>query len=285
MSDGTCEYVLDPDNPETWSSEQRDECYVRNSILNDDGIWSCPHEPAEKDDLCIFHKDIAAKSESEVIEAFFEIVVDRESKSQHPCQLIGAKFGDFDITNDDPNSTIEIPPVDFSHSEFMGELIWSKATVVKSYFRGCTFNAEIDFRNVRFEQGADYTGVTCEASTDFFATRFRGDTSFAEAIFKAENKFNSATFGADSTFSSAQFIGATTFRKSTSSQAVDFTDVVFKTCPEFRFADFEHECDFAETMFERVRISAVPHLVRRHPFEKRFSVLKQRSKTRCLMAR
>ena len=30
--DGTCEYVLDPDRPETWGGEEGDECHLEQIV-------------------------------------------------------------------------------------------------------------------------------------------------------------------------------------------------------------------------------------------------------------
>jgi hypothetical protein len=52
--DDTCEYVLDPDDPETWGGEGT-ECYVDENVLNEEGVWSCPHAAMDDRSRCIFH--------------------------------------------------------------------------------------------------------------------------------------------------------------------------------------------------------------------------------------
>jgi len=67
--DGTCEYVLDPDDPDTWGGEEGDECHVRDEVLNKDGVWTCPHDAEEGKNQCIFHQSIDEKSDEVVVDA------------------------------------------------------------------------------------------------------------------------------------------------------------------------------------------------------------------------
>ena len=59
-SDGTCSYVLDSDDPETWGGEDG-EIFPPNytAILDENGVWSCPYniKNTDEDDYCIFHND------------------------------------------------------------------------------------------------------------------------------------------------------------------------------------------------------------------------------------
>jgi hypothetical protein len=71
-TDGTCEYVLDPDDPETWGGEEGEECYVDEEVLNEDGVWTCPHDTEDGKDLCIFHLPVEEKDDEEVVDAFLD---------------------------------------------------------------------------------------------------------------------------------------------------------------------------------------------------------------------
>lgn len=52
---GTCEYVLDPDVPDTQGGSGDSRCFVSSSDLNDEGVWTCPHDAEESENLCPFH--------------------------------------------------------------------------------------------------------------------------------------------------------------------------------------------------------------------------------------
>jgi hypothetical protein len=99
-TDGTCEYVLDPDNPETWGGEEGDECYVDEEVLNEDGVWTCPHNAEENTDLCIFHISNSEKDSNEVNSAFKEKISDISDNSgpvAEELQFIGAYFKELNL--------------------------------------------------------------------------------------------------------------------------------------------------------------------------------------------
>lgn len=52
-ADRTCEYVLDPDNPDTWGEEESNECYVDDEVLNGDGVWACAYTAEDREKLCL----------------------------------------------------------------------------------------------------------------------------------------------------------------------------------------------------------------------------------------
>jgi hypothetical protein len=76
--DGTCEYVLDPDDPETWGGEEGDECFVDEDVLNENDVWNCPHEAEDTFEteygemgLCLFHAPVDKKEDEAVVDPIF----------------------------------------------------------------------------------------------------------------------------------------------------------------------------------------------------------------------
>lgn len=81
-TDGTCEYVLDPDDPETWGGEEGDKCYVDEEVLNEDGEWTCPHDAEESEELCIFHLPVEEKDDEKAAEAFLDVLDEATDRDQ-----------------------------------------------------------------------------------------------------------------------------------------------------------------------------------------------------------
>ncbi|AZH27052.1 pentapeptide repeat-containing protein [Haloplanus aerogenes] len=99
MSGGedTCGYVLDPDDPETWGGEEGEECRIDEELLNERGVWTCPHGAEAGEKLCIFHQRVEDKENGDVVEALSNAVEavggsDAESESDRTNEFIGAKF-------------------------------------------------------------------------------------------------------------------------------------------------------------------------------------------------
>ena len=118
-ADGTCEYVLDPDDPETWGGELGDECHDNKESLNEENVWSCPHFKSEGHEFCIFHKPIEQKENSNLIEELLDII--RESSTgSTKSEFLGAKFGDVNISDSVFGTESEVP-INLKHSRFLGK--------------------------------------------------------------------------------------------------------------------------------------------------------------------
>jgi len=158
--DGTCEYVLDPDDPETWGGEEGDECKVRDEVLDSNGIWSCPRDSKKGGKLCIFHTQVGEKSNKQVENAFETIINDisnNRDSEEASLRLLGSEIGKFAPNKNIFNGDIEKYEVDFTHATFHDTLKWPANTDTPDiYFRAATFSDVARFAGVEFKQAADF---------------------------------------------------------------------------------------------------------------------------------
>lgn len=92
--DGKCEYVFDPENPEI-PDRNAPNPSVAEELLNEEGVWRCPHDTAAGADLCIFHLPVSEKDDTEVVEEFLAVVEeatadDNPSDQPRTLQFLGA---------------------------------------------------------------------------------------------------------------------------------------------------------------------------------------------------
>ena len=181
--DGTCEYVLDPDDPETWDGEERDECYVEEEVLNEDGIWTCPHYIEDGEDLCIFHMPVEKKDDEKVVDAFLEVVdnstdFDSDPQKRKP-QFLGAKFGSLEL-GEEIKSIVVDPRL--SCAKFEKSTDWSGIKFEDNvFFSGAKFEQEADFSNSMFKAVAQFISVEFNKGADFKSTDFRENADFTKA--------------------------------------------------------------------------------------------------------
>jgi len=203
MSDagGTCEYVLDPDDPETWGGGNNDRCYIKDVKLNQDGVWACQRGTEENEDFCIFHKGVDKKDDEKVRSEF--IISIENPSHRNDCCFIGGKFGDLNIKN------LYIQDIDYkinlNHSEFYGELnaqysdINSNLTfrgsrLSETDFSGANINGKLDFLSAEFEEWAHFSRVSFYGGTNFGSSVFKNGASFVESEFGASADFQDAVF-------------------------------------------------------------------------------------------
>ena len=229
--DGTCEYVLDPENPETWGGEEGDGCYVEKDILNEDGVWTCPHNTEKNEDVCIFHLPIEKKDNNETVDAFVDIV-NSDSSSSHELskktpQFLGGIFENFNI--DENIGLNEGVVISLSHSTIKGELHWSDIIVNNSCIdmSGVHFKDIVDFEETKFNTKVDFTGAEFCSSTNFEGSEF--EREFRCLFAKANDviSFTGALFADIADFERTKFDDFVSFQNSKFEQSAKFSSVVF----------------------------------------------------------
>lgn len=198
---GTCEYILDPKEPETWGGSAGEQCHIDPAALNEDGLWTCPHDAAHEEDLCLFHLPVEKKEDRAVIEAFvqaLETAADAPDSQtrERVLQFIGARFGTFDLRDYSVDGLPTAAGIDLSYASVADSLDWRDATLDIEFllFIGTRFGGNVSFEGVAF---GEYTA--------FLAAEFAGDANFEAAVFGGEGDFRSASFSGDTSFSSARF--------------------------------------------------------------------------------
>jgi uncharacterized protein YjbI with pentapeptide repeats len=251
---GTCEYVLDPDKPETWGGEEGDECHVRDDMLNEDGVWTCPHDAEDFRDRCIFHQR-ARPSETD---AFLD-TIDEATPSDDPeaqerrLEFIGAKFRDFELGEDSPDVLAEETEIVMTHAQFDGQFEWS-ADVSDIRFRGATFisnyvTESIKFRRMEFGGEADFSYAEFGGEASFYKTEFGGEVDFSHAEFGGEAGFMGAEFRGEVDFSHAEFGGEAGFMGAEFRGEAYFDSAEFGGKTIFYETEFRVEASFYKTEF------------------------------------
>jgi uncharacterized protein YjbI with pentapeptide repeats len=263
--DGTCEKVVDPDNPETWGGDEGDQWYSHkglifsdderdphNKLLNNDGVWECPHEATGKMDgerRCIFHLPVDEKDDEKVADAFLNVLekateqADSTVQERH-LQFLAAEFGTLDLRETPPEILAEDAELYLTHTEFDGKVDLSDATfnVSRIDLSGSNFAAHVSFYN------NDFAGVA-----DFIDTDFEGQTDFIDVNFKNKSHFVSSKFEEGVLFGDAEFEERANFRDAEFNEKVDFLGAEFNERADFGDADFR-EGHFYGTKFRSVAI-------------------------------
>lgn len=239
---GTCEYVLDPDDPETWGGEEGDECYVDEEVLNEDGVWNCPHYAERGEKLCTFHLPVKKKDEEIVIERF------REAIAEGKYQFLGAEFEKFNPASDSL-VTMNDRYLDFSHASFHGKIDWNQVTCEANIrFRGVEFSDQTEFRGSRFDGIADFRGSSFIESVSFGVSKFNKRVNFQRAEFKSHTSLRHSEFNEKAVFSQAIFRDNVDFEKTTFDGIGLFTGTTFSEVSIFRQTAFG-STDFSHVVF------------------------------------
>jgi uncharacterized protein YjbI with pentapeptide repeats len=196
-TDGTCEYVLDPDDPETWGGEEGDECYVDEDVLNESGVWKCPRDVEENENLCMFHlppeksKDTLTKLFTKVNHSWEGGATEHSGHKDSLC-FIGARFGSKNINlneldaawhksfdpmryhDDGPDrrfyslsSHVYDKPIDLRHSRFEGEVDWSDVIIKHPMrFDGAKFFEDVNM-GAEFKKDVSFRGIIVGGKIDF----------------------------------------------------------------------------------------------------------------------
>jgi uncharacterized protein YjbI with pentapeptide repeats len=275
--EGTCEYVLDPDDPETWGGGKGDDCYVENELLNDEGVWTCPHDAEENEDLCIFHLPVDKNSDEATAEAFFEIINNDEVEGRKN-EFVGSKFGNIKL-RDDKEKEIVNERVELAHSKIggdinsfamdIGERSYSYQTTDTVFrteinlsgvvfqgninFCGTSFLEDVIFNGAKFESFATFAGATFEKDVNFNDAVFEGRTAFRTAHFHGDGQFKNVEFSPPDqaiSFESTIFKGEANFSRTVFRCILRFSDSIFNESTSFRYSEFIGSVEFVDTTFE-----------------------------------
>lgn len=287
-ANGTCEYILDPDDPKTWGGSEDDECYIKKNELNEQGVWSCPHQTDNK--YCVFHDsygtkdtepsrdvgkssleellDSAKSNETDSLDELKEIINKLNSNSEVggggsrrsyiAIPLIGAEFNELNYNEieiaSESNLTLDLRHTTISSIEFID------VTTSQGYdFRGARFTDEVTFRQTRFEGGVNFKGATFSCDVRFYESEFARLANFAETKFCGLADFTDATFEPVSDnynsiikFENSIFKGRADFEESNFHLPVSFTECKFveTVTADFRHVTFYKEVYFSKTLFD-----------------------------------
>lgn len=259
MSDagGICEYVLDPDDPETWGGTAGDGCYVDREYLNADGVWTCPHDTEDGGRLCIFHRPVDEKADEDVVDAFLTALDEATrgftpGRSDRLLPFLGATFGDFDLSDNPPVIALRETTLDLSHARIEGRFDWSDSTfeAARVRFADVTFGGETSFRSTEFDCVVDFEAAQFNGYTYFTATDIANGADFGHVTFQQDLVFRHANFGDDAQFTDVRFEGHTDFRQAVFRGEADFRRAAFEEAIGFLNVVFGGNADFFETAFE-----------------------------------
>ncbi|WP_153952801.1 pentapeptide repeat-containing protein [Halosegnis longus] len=237
MSQATasCTYVLDPEHPQSWGGEPGDACHVDEELLNEAGVWTCPHAAEAQEDHCIFHLPVEEKDDADVVAAFLDAVdtaTDKTDSDAHrrAVEFLGAEFGTFDIGA----ASVTVPHATFTGANFRGD----------ADFESVTFAGPAAFSMVEFGGKATFREAAFNDEAVFTASQFHAAATFEDAHFHTGG-FESATFADSVNFSGAHFETAT-----------DFSDAVFAASVNFHASRFAERVDFGHVSFTEVEFDA-----------------------------
>jgi len=255
MSDcnGTCAYVLDPDDPQTWGGKEGDVCYLDEELLNNEGVWTCPHETREGDNLCLFHQPVDAKEDEEVTDEILDVLNDSQERE---TTFIGSKFGS--VVIEERHITPEVDTLSFCHSMFERVEFIDMRFSVAVDFSGARLAEESYFNSSMFDSIVHFVGV--ETSTVHFSevrfndeVRIRNSTFglvyLSAAYFSQDTQFYSLEFTDGVSIERAQFDGICSFYETTITRTADFSNAVFNDEASFWKIDFDGEVEFTNTEF------------------------------------
>lgn len=251
-----CEYELDP-NDTKWEEQDIDPLVcLSEDDLNENGVWSCPHNAGSGENLCIFHQPVEKKESDEVTQAVLEATSDSlaqvDQSGAVKTKFIGAKFGTLNIDGETINSNSTI---DFRYAIFGGEISANNAVFDGPVnFGGATFQSgvsfndacfedEVNFKSANFKEKSKFKSISSERSADFTYSVFDEWVSFRDSVFKSTIDFKKSEFRGDiaGTFIESTFECGLSFENVNVLGEIGFTDSKFKSDVSFRGSNFHSE--------------------------------------------
>ena len=281
---GGCQYVFDPDDPETWGGDEGEECRVDDAVLDENAVWACPHDVGVKDGRCIFHRPLGGKDETRVLGAFRDVLAarpeDDTAARDRSRQFLGATFGRLDLSGfegvqrvsgdlrlsyADINGTVDLSGTVFEGSvSFAGATFRPKESAsdgaAEASFAGATFKSEASFQDAAFDVPGGFAGATFEARASFAGARSEKILSFNKTTFESVSVFRKTVFKSVADFGFAVFMDGAVFDKATFADAAvpgtgalepvaRFEGATFETGASFSLSTFEVETDFSFVTF------------------------------------
>lgn len=212
-SRGSCEFTLDSEGLNQVAGERVNRDNIPQGHLNEDGVWSCPHEAEEGRSLCIFHLPVDEKDDEAVVSAFLEQLeaarqTDDPDVGERLQQFIGAKFGQFEVENLELTGSDDAP-INLGYSDFKGQFLCRNTTFDSDiYLTGSVFHSRVIGNHATFAGAFGVGHSVFDASVDFenaefdywcgfHSVRFRGRTSLASAVFESAPWFRDSIFTTD----------------------------------------------------------------------------------------
>jgi len=220
-SDDRCLFSFDPD---AWRAETGQSSPLDRTLLNEAGVWRCPHEAPAGADHCLFHQPVGAKDDEAVREALLSKL---DEVGRAPKQFIGARFGTLDLDH----VIIECRDnhrIDLRHARFEGETSLRYAIV----------RQPLSLEGAQFRQRPLFTEATFDGEVYLGKARFESAARFVEADFSAGVWGYKATF-AEANFHMARFGGPVDFSEATFRKA-HFREATFETVARFKLTTFSH---------------------------------------------
>lgn len=207
VTKATCDYVLNPGDPQTGGGEEVDRCYVAER-------WECPHDAhatiIEGDSeraLCLFHLPPDRKDDDAVVDAFIEAVSDASQSedsdvSRRKQQFIGARFNHFDV-GDTEIPVDEENQLDFRHARFTngvtfeltfeylnepdetyhGAVSLSESTVGTNVdLRGATFDGDVLFWDLNVRGNVDLNGTVVDGDVVLSKSAIEGNLDLSGTV-------------------------------------------------------------------------------------------------------
>lgn len=270
--DRGCNYVFDPEDPGTWGGGEGDLSRPRGKemgkILNENGRWTCPHDAAEGEELCVFHLPVDRKDDQKVVDEFLNRLAEasgppRDEAERRKLQFVGAEFGDFDLSECHSGLSVEEGEIFLSCAAFAGNVTWfsEPLNLAHVHFEGASFGSSTDFSHATVAANVNFDRTMFGAKADFSSTAFGGYTSFQLTTFRDGADFSDAVFRGLTSFEGVEFKDKVDFERVTFRAVTDperlkiedidtrFTRATFQSGPLFRKAVFEGNTDFRQVEF------------------------------------
>ena len=220
-SEDRCRFSFDPD---AWQAETGQSTPLDRTLLDETGVWSCPHEAPAGADYCLFHQPVDEKDDRVVRDA---LLAKLDEVGREPKQFIGARFGTLDLDH----VILECRDnhrIDLRHARFEGE----------ANLRYAIVRQPLSLEGARFRQRPICTEATFEGEVYLGKARFEAPARFVEADFSAGVWGYKTTF-VEANFHMARFGGPVDFSEATFRKA-HFREAAFETVVRFELATFSH---------------------------------------------
>lgn len=210
--------------------------------------------------------------EATFADATFADVVDFQECEWHmDVSFVGATFEKraiFDGAEFHGGANVLTDDADFSHSQFVDAVSFSKAQFRFANFVETSFASTVSFEGATFERGALFEAAAFDGEASFDRIDFDGDSDFSAATFADRVTFQETAFDGDAVFRTVTFAGPVKLAGSTFSGGsrlleddADFSDAHFESTldchlAEFRYAEFEgcvfdDDVNFRRTEYDR----------------------------------
>lgn len=277
MTNGrTCAYVLDPDTPDAREGSDESSFHVSSSDLNENGVWTCPHDAEEGEDLCLFHLPVERKEDHRVTSALLDTLNsldDDVAESSSRTQFVGSRFGKLEIEGESLELHSDRPldlthcqfrnrvslidsqfdaEIDFTGATFEGGLAVADTTFGESVnFNRTSFEEKLRFDSARFDDRVYFKSPTISAPMEITSTTLNGWFSFRDAVFEGDVEIKDSSFdalGISGTFQDAKFEGEATFARTSIAGDFGFTTATFRSGLKFVEMTADSDVDFCGTV-------------------------------------